>query len=58
MKSYDPLKYFISSINPETKEPVLEAYPVHELTEDQMRIKQLEEDNLLLQTDANEGGIL
>lgn len=57
VKSYDPMKYFIASINPETKEPVFEAYPVQP-TEDQILIKQLKEDNLLLQTDAIEGGIL
>lgn len=58
VNSYDPTKVFIASINPETKEPVFEAYPVPELTEEQLRIKQLEEDILLLQTDAKEGGIL
>lgn len=57
VNSYDHTKVFIASINPETKEPVFEAYPT-QATEDQMRIKQLEEDVLLLQTDANEGGIL
>lgn len=56
--SYDQSKVFIASINPETKEPVFGTYPVPEPTEDQLKIKQLEEDILLLQTDANEGGIL
>ncbi|MFL1998496.1 hypothetical protein VYF65_004296 [Lysinibacillus irui] len=57
-KSYDPTKVFIASINPETKEPVFEAYPVPEPTEEQLRLKQLEEDVLLLKTDSEVGGIL
>ncbi len=57
-KLYDPSKVFVASINPETKEPVFETYPVPEPTEEQLRLKQLEEDILLLQTDAQVGGIL
>ncbi|QIC46313.1 hypothetical protein GAG94_03710 [Lysinibacillus sphaericus] len=58
IKSYDSLKCFISGINPETKEPVFEFYPVPELTEEQLLIKELEDDILLLKTDAQVGGIL
>ena len=54
VKSYDSMKCFISAINPETKEPVFEFYPVPELTEEQLRIKEF----LLLKTDAQVGGIL
>lgn len=56
--SIDYKKYFIKGINPQTLEPILEAYPEPELTEEQVKIKELEENILLLQTDANEGGIL
>lgn len=58
VKSYDPMKCFISAINPETKEPIFDFYPVHELTEEQKRIKQLEEDVLLLKEDSQVGGVL
>lgn len=58
VNSYDSLKQYIASINPETKEPVFEYFSEPEPTEDQLKIKKLEEDILLLQTDANEGGIL
>ncbi|MFJ7699987.1 hypothetical protein [Lysinibacillus fusiformis] len=56
--SMDYSKGYISSIDLDTLEPVVELFPVPELTEEQLKIKQLEEDILLLQTDANEGGIL
>lgn len=56
--SIDYNKYFIKGINHETLEPILEAYPEPEPTEEQVKIKELEENILLLQTDANEGGIL
>ncbi|RDV27112.1 hypothetical protein [Lysinibacillus capsici] len=58
VSSYDPTKYFIASINPETKEPVFEMYPVPEPTEEQKQITQLQEDILLLKTDSEVGGIL
>lgn len=57
-KSYDHTKVFITSIDPETKKPVFEMYPVPEPTEDQLKIKQLEEDVLLLKIDNEVGGIL
>lgn len=56
--SIDYNKYFIKGINPETLEPILEAYPEPEPTEEQVKIKELEEDILLLQTDSLVGGIL
>ncbi|KUF37446.1 hypothetical protein [Lysinibacillus sp. F5] len=58
VKSYDSMKCFISSINRETKEPIFEFYPVAESTEEQLRIKELEDDILLLKTDSEVGGIL
>lgn len=58
VNSYDPTKVFIASINPETKEPIFEAYPVPEPTEEQLKIKKLEEDILLLKTDSDTGGLL
>jgi len=58
VKSYDPMKSYIASINPETKEPIFELFPVPEPTEEQLKIKELEENILLLQTDAQVGGIL
>ncbi|MEK4121949.1 hypothetical protein [Lysinibacillus sp. FSL K6-0102] len=48
---------FLVSINPDTKEPIIEAYPEPELTDEQKRIRELE-DTLLLQTDNEIGGIL
>ncbi|EON70313.1 hypothetical protein [Lysinibacillus sphaericus] len=56
--SIDHTKCFLKEINPETLEPVIELYPVPELTEEQIRIQKLEEDILLLQTDSQVGGIL
>lgn len=56
--SYDPFKQYISSIDPETEKPIFEYYPEPEPTEEQKQITQLQEDILLLQTDAKEGGIL
>lgn len=56
--SIDYNKYFIKGINHETLEPILEAYPKSEPTEDQLRVKQLEEDILLLKTDSDTGGLL
>lgn len=58
VNSYDSLKQYIASINPQTKEPIFEYYPEPEPTEEQKQITQLQEDILLLQTDAKEGGIL
>ncbi|OCX64792.1 hypothetical protein BFM98_07060 [Lysinibacillus sp. AR18-8] len=58
VNSYDSLKHYIASINPQTKEPIFEYYPEPEPTEEQKQITQLQEDILLLQTDAKEGGIL
>jgi len=58
VKSYDSTKCFIVAINPETKEPIFEFYPAPEPTEDQLRIKELEDDILLLKTDSEVGGIL
>lgn len=56
--SVDYTKSFIKAVDLETLSPVFEAYPVPEPTEEQLKINQLEEDILLLKTDANEGGIL
>lgn len=58
VKAYDSMKCFVSSINPETKEPVFEFYPVPEPTEEQKQIAQLQEDILLFKTDSEVGGIL
>jgi len=52
----DLTKYRIVSVNPSTKQPVLEEIPV-ELTPEQQRIQELE-DQLLLMADAETGGIL
>lgn len=56
-KSYDHTKVFIASIDPETKEPVFEAYPLPEPTEEQLRLKQLEEENALMKEEQLVGGI-
>lgn len=56
--SLDYTKCYIKEINLDTLEPVIELFPEPEMTEDQQRIKQLEEDILLLQTDAQVGGVL
>lgn len=56
--SMDYSKGYISAIDLNTLEPVIENFPEPEPSEEQLKIKQLEEDILLLQTDANEGGIL
>ncbi|MFJ7665606.1 hypothetical protein ACIQXI_00775 [Lysinibacillus sp. NPDC097195] len=56
--SYDVTKQYIDSINPETKKPIFKMYPEPELTEEQAKIKKLEEDILLLKTDSQVGGIL
>lgn len=56
--SVDYTKKFIKAIDLETLSPVIEAYPVPEPSEEQLKIKELEEDNLLLKTDAQVGGIL
>ncbi|WP_312130147.1 hypothetical protein [Lysinibacillus capsici] len=56
--SVDYSKAFIKEISLDTLAPIIELYPEPELTTEQLRIKQLEEDILLLQTDAQVGGIL
>jgi len=50
--------HYIESINPDAKELVFGMYPIPELTEEQKQIAQLQEDILLLKTDAGVGGIL
>lgn len=52
----DLTKYRIVSVNPTTKQPVLEEISV-ELTPEQQRVQELE-DQLLLMADAETGGIL
>ena len=54
--SIDFGRYRIVSINPETKQPVLEAIEIP-MTPEQQRIKELE-DQLLLLADEAAGGIL
>lgn len=58
VKSYNIMEKYIVGIDPKSKEPIFEYHPVPEPTEEQKQIAQLQEDILLLQTDANEGGIL
>lgn len=56
--SVDYTKNFIKAVDLETLSPVIESFPVPEPSKEQLKINQLEEDILLLQTDAIEGGIL
>jgi len=55
--THDYMSEYISHVDIATGEPVFKN-TFDPLTAEQLRIKQLEEDILLLQTDANEGGIL
>lgn len=51
----DHTKSYIESINPETDEPIIKDYP---LRPDQLENAKLKEDIILLQADAETGGIL
>lgn len=53
----DLLKYNITGIDMITMQPIIEAIEVP-ITEEEIRIKELEEDIKLLQADANLGGLL
>lgn len=56
--SVDYSKSFIKAVDLKTLQPVIENLPEPEPTEEQIRIKQLQEDILLLKTDSVVGGIL